>query len=192
MTDVPSLNDLVLVCVIPQPRDLEIARVLGWYRIPLKHAPKVVYTDYLAFYQPASFEKEHRGKIEYIAKVRGVELCRRIDLLHEEWDHPRAQEEYYKISLDDLICLPKPVPVGKWKRITFFYTRGDLINMADTISDLIIDHTNRELFEGIIRDYRSKYEDIQIAREDMQVITKEFLEYVLQFNAASTGKQNLD
>jgi len=64
--------------------------------------------------------------------------------------------------------------------------------MADTISDLIIDHTNRELFEGIIREYRSKYEDIQIAREDMQVITKEFLEYVLQFNAASTGKQNLD
>jgi hypothetical protein len=25
---------LVLVCLLPSPRDLEIARLLGWYRIP--------------------------------------------------------------------------------------------------------------------------------------------------------------
>ena len=29
-------SDLVLVAVMPNQRDLEIARVLGWYRIPLK------------------------------------------------------------------------------------------------------------------------------------------------------------
>ncbi|HAF62523.1 MAG TPA: hypothetical protein DCK95_09375 [Anaerolineaceae bacterium] len=190
MMDVPSLNDLVLVCVIPQPRDLEIARVLGWYRIPLKHAPKVIYTDCLAFYQPASFGKEHRWKIEYIAKVRGVELCRRIDLLREEWDHPRANEEYYKISLDDLVRLPKPISAGTWKRITFFYTGGDLIRNAETIQDLVIDHENRRVFEGIIREYRSKYADIQIANEDEQKISKEFVEYFLQINAAS--KQGID
>lgn len=190
MTDVPSLNDLVLVCVMPQPRDLEIARVLGWYRIPLKHAPKVVYTDYLAFYQPSSFGKEHHTGIEYIAKVRGVELCRRIDLLQEEWDHPRANEEYYKISLDDLIRLPKAIMAGKWKRITFFYTRGDLINKAQDVSDLIIDHTNRNLFESIIREYRSKYADIYSTPEGKQLITKEFLEYILNTNAVS--KQNTD
>ena len=46
---------LVLVAFIPTPRDLEIARVLGWYRIPLRSAPKVIAVDYLAFYQPASF-----------------------------------------------------------------------------------------------------------------------------------------
>lgn len=190
MTDVPSLNDLVLVCVMPQPRDLEIARVLGWYRIPLKHAPKVVFTDYLAFYQPSSFGKEHHARIEYIAKVRGVELCRRLDLLHEELDHPRANEEYYKISLDDLICLPKPILAGNWKRITFFYTRGDLINKAQDVSDLVIDHANRELFESVIREYRAKYADIHIAHEDSQLITKEFIEYVLSINKAS--KQNMD
>jgi len=190
MTDVPSLNDLVLVCVMPQPRDLEIARVLGWYRIPLKHAPKVVFADYLAFYQPSSFGKEHHARIEYIAKVRGIELCRRIDLLQEEWDHPRANEEYYKISLDDLICLPKPILAGKWKRITFFYTRGDLINKAQDVSDLIIDHANRALFENIIREYHSKYADVYINQEDKQLIAKEFLDYILNMNAAS--KQNVD
>jgi len=190
MTDVPSLNDLVLVCVMPQPRDLEIARVLGWYRIPLKHAPKVIYTDCLAFYQPASFGKEHRWKIEYVAKVRGIELCRRIDLLHEERDHPRAHEEYYKISLGDLVRLPKPISAGAWKRITFFYTGGGLIKNADIIQDLVIDHENRELFEGIIREYRSNYADVQITHEDEQMISKEFIEYMLQMNAANKKRMN--
>lgn len=50
-----SVTFLILVCFLPQPRDMEIARLLGWYRIPLKFAPKVVSMDYLVFYQPASF-----------------------------------------------------------------------------------------------------------------------------------------
>ena len=45
--------DLILVCVLPGPRDLEIARLLGWYRIPFRTAPKVVAVDALAFYSPA-------------------------------------------------------------------------------------------------------------------------------------------
>jgi hypothetical protein len=51
---------LVLVCLLPAPRDLEIARLLGWYRIPLRSAPKVIAVDYLAFYQPASFGAARR------------------------------------------------------------------------------------------------------------------------------------
>ncbi|MCX6066007.1 MAG: hypothetical protein NT121_09660 [Chloroflexi bacterium] len=46
-----SPTSLILVCLIPTPRDLEIARLLGWYRIPFRSAPKVVAVDYLAFYQ---------------------------------------------------------------------------------------------------------------------------------------------
>jgi hypothetical protein len=63
----------------PLPRDMEIARLLGWYRIPLRTAPKVVAVDYLAFYQPASFG-ERSGQIEYIAQVRGHELTTRGEL----------------------------------------------------------------------------------------------------------------
>ncbi len=57
-------TDLILVCVLPGPRDLEIARLLGWYRIPLRTAPKVVAVDALAFYQPGAFG-ESGGKIEF-------------------------------------------------------------------------------------------------------------------------------
>jgi len=64
-------TDLILVCLLRSPRDLEIARLLGWYRIPLRSAPKVVAVDRLAFYQPASFG-ELGGRIEYTAPVRAT------------------------------------------------------------------------------------------------------------------------
>jgi hypothetical protein len=35
-------DDLALVAVVRQPRDLDIARVLGWYRIPVGAAPKTL------------------------------------------------------------------------------------------------------------------------------------------------------
>ena len=69
-------TDLILVCVLPGPRDLEIARLLGWYRIPFRTAPKVVAVDALAFYQPGTFG-ESGGRIEYLAPVRGYELTTR-------------------------------------------------------------------------------------------------------------------
>jgi len=68
-----SETSLILVCLLPSPRDLEIARLLGWYRIPLRTAPKVVAVDYLAFYQPSAFGGRG-GQIEFVAKSYGA-LC---------------------------------------------------------------------------------------------------------------------
>ena len=91
---------------------MEIARLLGWYRIPLRTAPKVVSVDYLAFYQPGSFG-ERGGQIEYVASVRGHELASRAELLKEEADHPRANEEYFKIQIGSLERLRKPIVAKK-------------------------------------------------------------------------------
>ena len=104
LTSIPS-TALVLVAVMTSPRDMEIARLLGWYRIPLRKAPKVVDVDYLAFYQTSGFVEDERGKIQYCAKVRGHELTTRGELLKDEDDHPRANEEYYKIQIGPLIKL---------------------------------------------------------------------------------------
>jgi hypothetical protein len=117
-----KLSDLILVCLLPSPRDLEIARLLGWYRIPLRTAPKVVAVDYLAFYQTSAFGGRG-GRIEYLAPVRGHELTTRAELLKDEPNHPRAQEEYYKIQIGALEKLPVPIVAGKWKRLTFFGRR---------------------------------------------------------------------
>ena len=136
-------TSLVLVCLLPKPRDLEIARLLGWYRIPLRTAPKVVQVDYLAFYQPASFG-EAGGRIEYIAEVQGNELTTRAELLHTEADHPKAGEEYYKVQIGDLEKLPKPILAETWKRLTFLYTTGEYLLQACTINDLVIQSDERQ------------------------------------------------
>jgi hypothetical protein len=54
-------TDLVLVAVLKNKRDLEIARLLGWYRIPLKHSPKTVAVEWLAFYQTCQVQGREMG-----------------------------------------------------------------------------------------------------------------------------------
>lgn len=133
-----SPHDLVLVAVMNNRRDLEIARLLGWYRIPLRSAPKVVAVDYLAFYQTAAFEAEDRWRVQWIAPVTGHELTTRQELLREEADHPRAHHEYYKIQLGPLEALPQPVTAGKWRRMTFMYTTGEYLVRAAQLTDLVV------------------------------------------------------
>ena len=146
-----SSTDLILVCVLPGPRDLEIARLLGWYRIPFRTAPKVVAVDTLAFYQPGTFG-EAGGRIEFIARVRGHELTTRRELLRDEPDHPRAGEEYYKVQIGALERLPRPIPADKWKRLTFLYTTGEYLLKAQTLNDLVVDSDERQLLWQSLRE----------------------------------------
>jgi hypothetical protein len=143
--DIPPASAIILVSVLPKPRDFEIARVLGWYRIPLRYAPKMIDVDYLALYQPASFGSGHRCQIEYLAEVRGNELTTRQELFKDEPNHPRAREEYYKIQLGPLIRLDTPIKAGIWKRLTFLYTLGDIFQKAQTVDELVLKSDHRQL-----------------------------------------------
>ncbi len=154
---------LILVCLLPAPRDLEIARLLGWYRIPLRTAPKVIAVDYLAFYQPGSFG-ERGGRIEYVAGVRGHELATRAELLRDEADHPRANEEYYKIQVGALERLPQPILAEKWRRITFFYTTGEYLLRAKSVNDLIVQSDERQM---LWRSLRERAENEQLYNVDL-------------------------
>ncbi len=129
---------LILVAILPSQRDFDIARLFGWYRIPLKSAPKVVSVDYLAFYQTKTFGETGRWQIAYVAEILGHELTRRKDLLRDEPNHPRAHEEYFKLQIGTLQRLENPIPAGDWKRITFLYTTGEHFQTARTINDLVI------------------------------------------------------
>jgi hypothetical protein len=144
-------TDLILVCVLPTPRDLEIARLLGWYRIPFRTAPKVVAADALAFYQPGTFG-EAGGRIEFLAPVLGHELTTRGELLRDEPDHPRASEEYYKIQLGPLEKLPRPILAEKWRRLTFLYTTGEYLLNAQTLNDLVVQSDERRILWQSLRE----------------------------------------
>jgi hypothetical protein len=147
----PTKTDLILVAYLPSLRDLEIARVLGWYRIPLRSAPKVIAVDYIAFYQPSKFG-ENKWRIEYFARVNGHELVTRAELFTDQLDHPSAHEEYYKIQLGPVIRLPNPILAQKWRRITFFYTTGQYFSQAEIIADLVVQTDERHLLWKALRD----------------------------------------
>jgi len=152
---------LVLVAVMTGPRDLEIARLFGWYRIPLRTAPKVIAVDYLAFYQTGAFQ-EAKWRIQYIAPVRGHELTTRGELLRDESDHPRAREEYYKIQIGPLEELPRIIHADKWRRITFFYTTGEYMQNAETINDLVVHSEERKILWNALRERLVQVQSYQV------------------------------
>jgi hypothetical protein len=136
---------------------------LGWYRIPLRTAPKVVAVDYLAFYQASAFA-ERGGQIEFIAQVRGHELTTRDELLRDEKDHPRAKEEYYKIQLGGLEKLHEPIKTDKWKRLTFLYSTGEYLLNAKILNDLVVEGEEREI---LWRSLRERAENEQLYNADL-------------------------
>ena len=144
-------TSLVLVAVVNDPRDLEIARLLGWYRIPLRTAPKVVAVDYLAFYQTGAFG-DQRWRIQSVAPVRGHELSTRAELLRDEPDHPRAKEEYYKIQLGPVEQLVRPILAETWRRITFLYTTGEYLLKAETVNELVVQSEERKTLWQALRE----------------------------------------
>jgi hypothetical protein len=156
-------TDLILVCVLPGPRDLEIARLLGWYRIPFRTAPKVVAVDFLAFYQPGTFG-EASGRIEFLAPVRGHELTTRGELLRDEPDHPRAGEEYFKIQLGPLEKLARPIIADKWRRLTFLYTTGEYLLKAQTLNELVVQSDERQI---LWQSLRERAENDQLYKTDL-------------------------
>jgi hypothetical protein len=169
-------TDLILVCLLPSPRDLEIARLLGWYRIPLRSAPKVVAVDYLAFYQPSSFG-EAAGRIESVAPVRGHELTTRGELLQDEENHPRAHEEYYKIQLGGVERLQQPILAEHWKRLTFLYTTGEYLQKARTLNDLVVTSDERIVLWRSLREralnsqqYRTSLPEVDVPPEALMAL----------------------
>jgi hypothetical protein len=132
----PGSGDRVLVAVVNNARDLEIARTEGWYRIPVKRAPKQVGADYLAFYLTGRFPPELRHRVTYYAPIRAYRLARRVSLLPDEADHPRAQESYFKIEIGPLQKLDAPVISEKMRRITFISTSLKQLLQAREIREL--------------------------------------------------------
>jgi hypothetical protein len=130
-------DDVVLVALLNQPRDLEIVRAEHWYRIPAKHAPAhLTQTRYVAFYLTKAFG-ETKWTIREYAPVRGHELVRRRDLFPDEVDHPRANDAYYKLQLGALIELPHPIVSRSGRRILFIWTTGDKFSRAVELNDLL-------------------------------------------------------
>jgi hypothetical protein len=131
-------EDRVLVAVMNRPKDLELARSEGWYRLPEKRATAGAFFEYVAFYFTAAFG-EQKWAIHYYARRLGHELLARRQLLPDEPDHPRARERYYKLQLGPLQRRDPPIASLRWRRISFIHTTWDRFEAAQEINDLFIE-----------------------------------------------------
>jgi hypothetical protein len=130
-------SDRVLVAIMNNRRDFEIARDEGWYRVPQKRAPpSTTEAAALAFYFTKALGEEAKWSIRWYAPVRGHELVRRRDLFPDDLDHPRAGEAYFKLQLGPLMQLELPIFSLRWRRITFIETSWDRFTAAEEINDL--------------------------------------------------------
>lgn len=177
-------NAFILIGILPSLADLEIARLLGWYRIPLKSAPKIIDVDYFAFYQGANFGSNHRWRIDFFAEYRGHELTTRRELLRDQPDHPRANEEYIKVQIAPLTQLANPIVAGSWKRITFFYTVGDLFNKAKSIHDLVLPLDERAALWKTLRERARNSAVYHTGTMPDETLTPEVLNLLLGLNSA--------
>jgi len=132
-------EDRVLVGVINRKRDLKIAQSQHWYRIPQKRMSHGINSEYLAFFLSGRVFKAQSGSVCYYARVRGVELVYRRDLLPEQADHPRADERYFKVALDPLSIKEPPIVNTTKRTITFIRTTWDRFVNATEINDLYSD-----------------------------------------------------
>ena len=124
----------VLVAVLKNLRGRRILTEEKWYRIPCAFLPKRPFS-YIAFYQPAAFGRNGK-RIEYFARVIGKEIVRRIDLLPEEPNHPRAHEPYVKFSVGELQKIQKPVRNIIPRRISFGFTSLPALTSARNVLEL--------------------------------------------------------
>lgn len=129
----------------------------GWYRVPLKHAPRPVAASFLAFYQSRAFGAD-AFRIRYYAAVRRYRIMTRREILPEEPDHPRAAERYYRIELDSLQELEHPVHSRRLRRITFIPTTLRRLQEADEINDLWLGDDAEDLVWELFRDAGLKAE----------------------------------
>jgi hypothetical protein len=132
-------EDRVLVGVMPDPHDLEIARDQHWYRVPVSHAPKGIHAEYVAFYFTSKYPEDVRWAIHFYARRTGHEMVRRIDLFPDQPNHPRANERYYKLQLGPLKQKQPPIPSLRWRRITFIQTTWERFVAAREVNDLFRD-----------------------------------------------------
>jgi very-short-patch-repair endonuclease len=129
----------VLVAIMNNLLDFNIAEEKHWYRIPVSSARKRLRErwppQWLAFYQTKVFGPE-RYAVNYYAPVRRIQVVPRKELLLEDPGHPRADELYHKLEIGPLQRLPRPIVSRRWRRFVFIPTTWEKFISAVEINDL--------------------------------------------------------
>lgn len=127
-------DDRVLVGVVNRKKDFRIVRCQHWYRIPQNRMPRGIQAEYIAFFLSGRTFSEQTGGIVCFARITGLELVRRRELLPDE--DKKAEEIYYKVQFRQLVAKDPPILNVSKRSISFVHTTWDRFVSARTIADL--------------------------------------------------------
>lgn len=134
-----SVSGDILVAILNNVVDFEIARDSHWYRIPLGSVEKWLNRSWpprwLAFYQTKIFGREAHA-VTYFAEVKEVRQVRRGQLFPDEPQDRRRSEPYCQLLLGTMQRLPQPILSRRCRRIIFIQTTWEKFIAAVEINDL--------------------------------------------------------
>lgn len=127
-------DDRVLVGVVNRKKDFRIACDQHWYRIPQNQMPRGIGAEYIALFLSGRIFGEPAGGIACFARITGLELARRRELLPDE--DKKAEEIYYKVQFRHLVIKDPPIRNVSKRSISFIRTTWDRFVSARAIPDL--------------------------------------------------------
>ena len=131
-----STRGEVLVAIVNNLHDLDLARDQHWYRIPVNSVEQWLKKrwppHWLAFYQTRVFGQEAYA-INYYAQVIDIRQVYRWQLFPDDPPNEKSDRCYYQIFIQPLQQLPEPIISQRQRRIVFIATTWQkFINAVET------------------------------------------------------------
>ena len=143
-----NCND-VLVAIMKDKTDFVKLHNELWYRIPISSAPSNIKSGdakILAFYQTSIF-KEDKWQIKWYGRIKKqTEVTRQNLFPTESLKSKKAHVKYYKLELESLHALPKPIPCRLQRKINFIQTTLTKFMSAIEINYLFNDSPLEDMF----------------------------------------------
>jgi very-short-patch-repair endonuclease len=177
MSQKQSERGEVLVAVMNNRLDFELAANQHWYRIPVSSVEKWLAKrwppQWLAFYMTKKFGAEEFS-VRYFARVVNIRKAYRWQLFPDQPSDQKSQKQYYQLLLEPLRPLPQPIFSRRWRRIVFIPTTWQKFMNAAEINDLYDDSPLEDLLWAQL-----KRLEIPAERQEREKVGKDT--YLLDF-----------
>ena len=127
----------MLLALLKYKVSLTILQEEGWYHIPVAKVPSVWPPRWICFYQGKAFRNDEGAyRVEYYGEVESYETVAYRQLFPDQFESPKSNWPYYRITLKELKRLPRPIPSFRPRRLTFVPTTWSKFAAAEQINDL--------------------------------------------------------
>jgi len=182
-----STRGAVLVAILNNRLDFNLAYEQHWYRIPVSSVKKLLKDrwppQWLAFYQTKAFGQEAHA-VNYYAQVLHIREVYRQQLFSGEPYNAKSNKRYYQLFLTPLQRLPKPIFSRRLRRIVFIPTTAEKFFNAVEINDL---YDESPLEDKLWAEFKR----LQIQAERQELVGVNNRNYMLDF-AIYCAKGNID